>query len=147
MTEEKVSLRVKGYVIQQDQQAEDMELIADGVFTEDDGLLRYTYQESEGSGMEGTETTVQVEGDEVSIIRLGAVTSILQFELGKRNVSMYGTPHGDIAMGLQTDNIQIKKNEKGKIEQIDVTYKIDLQGVPQSLNTISIEIEYPEDQN
>lgn len=147
MTEEKVSLRVKGHVVREDQQTEDMELIADGVFTEDDGLLRYTYEESEASGMEGTETTVQIEGDDVSIIRLGAVTSILQFELGKRNVSMYGTPHGDIAMGLQTDEVKIAKNEKGKVEQVDVTYRVDLQGFPQSLNTISIEIEYPEEQD
>ncbi|MEG0377478.1 MAG: DUF1934 domain-containing protein [Eubacterium sp.] len=99
-----------------------------------------TYNESEVSGMEGTTTTVKVEGDKVSVIRLGAVNSIMEFEKGKRNVTLYSTPYGEIAMGIFTKVVNVDYNDMKDPVNVKVNYAIEVEGVSNSENTLDIKI-------
>lgn len=142
MTEtQRVWLSITGTVSDRASQAKDiMEFSTEGsVYREKDSTC-VSYAESEISGMEGTTTTVRLEDGKISVIRLGVVNSIMEFEEGKRNVTMYSTPYGDITMGILTKGVDVAYNEKQDPVNVRVKYSIDVEGVENSQNVLDIKI-------
>ena len=78
-----------------------MELVTEGKLAVQDGALRLSYEESELTGMEGTTTVFQVEPEKVTLLRLGSVQSEMVFEEGRRHMSLYSTPYGNMEIGVR----------------------------------------------
>ncbi len=138
---QKVWLSITGTVSDKESNVQDtMEFSTEGsVYRENDSTC-VSYAESEISGMEGTTTTVRLEDGKISVIRLGVVNSIMEFEEGKRNVTMYSTPYGDITMGILTQGVDVAYNEKQDPINVRVKYAIDVEGVENSQNVLDIKI-------
>lgn len=136
----KVWLTIKGIADQEDSDNQDMELMTVGKAYDENGLQCISYEESEISGMKGTTTTVKFNPSRVSVIRLGEVNSIMEFEKGKTHAATYTTPFGEIDLDFVTDRVDIKYNEKKQPVHLKVNYSIKVDGMHNSDNSIDIKI-------
>lgn len=90
------------------------------------GKYYISYEETELTGLEGTRTTVKLDGDFVSLIRAGTYPSQMMFQRNKRHVGLYHTPAGtSVTVALHTSNIQNTIGEDGGELQIDYTLEMD----------------------
>ena len=103
-----------------------IELVTEGTLTPHEGG-HYTvrYQESELTGLEGTQTTIQVGGDSVTILREGQVNSQMVFEEGRRHLTMYNTPYGALSIGVNTRKMKVDLDETGGSIEIDYALEVD----------------------
>lgn len=103
---------------------ETIELVTEGQLMDcgDEGYT-LTYQESELTGLEGTLTTLQVEPDCVTLMRMGEFNSQMVFQQGRRHFSMYNTPYGVLSIGINTRKMRADLNAHGG--QIDIDYAIE----------------------
>ena len=108
----KVWLSIKGQQSTQSEEPEIVELITEGELYYKDRSNYLLYKESEVSGMEGTTTTVKVEEDQVSIIRLGTTNTHLVFKKGQRKYNRYETPYGELLLSIFTNDLSIQYNEE-----------------------------------
>ena len=81
------------------QEPDHIELITEGTLELLPDGLRFFYQETELTGMEGTTTSFQLCGPQVILSRTGAVNSQMVFEEGRQHTSLYETPFGAAGSG------------------------------------------------
>ena len=104
----------------------------------DDGLS-LSYQESELTGMEGTLTTFQVEKNgRVTLLRMGEFNSQMVFEEGRRHLSLYQTPYGDLSIGVLANKVRNTLGMSGGDLEIDYAIEIDHSLAGQSLFRIHV---------
>jgi len=141
MTEQrkKVWLSISGK-IKDEEDKETLEFLTEGDLYKENNRSCVTYIESEVSGMEGTTTTVCVDAEKVSVIRLGTTNSIMEFETGKRNLTWYSTPYGDVTMGIFTKDVFINYNDEKEPTKVSIDYNIEIEGVINSQNVLNIKI-------
>ena len=82
------------------------------------------YQDSAATGFEGSETTLRVTPGKVTMVRTGEYASSLILEKGKRHTCHYGTPVGDLPLGIYTTHINNELTESGGT--LDFSYSLDL---------------------
>ena len=103
-----------------------IELVTQGqLHEEEDGALVLTYEESELTGLEGTLTTIQVDGDQVTLMRVGEFNSQMVFQEGRRHLSMYNTPYGAMAIGVHTRHLLAELNDQGGDIEVDYSIEVD----------------------
>jgi uncharacterized beta-barrel protein YwiB (DUF1934 family) len=146
MTEErkKVWISISGTVKNKDQKDTDekdtLEFLTEGALYKEANRACVTYEETEVSGMEGTITTLCVDAQKVSVIRLGTTNSIMEFESGKRNYTWYSTPYGDVTMGIVTKDVFVNYNEDKEPTKVSIDYNIEIEGITNSQNILDIKI-------
>ena len=139
MSENNVIISIKGTQSYEQQEDDVIELVTEGrLEREDEGHFTLSYQESEVTGLEGTRTTFQIEPERITLMRLGGVNSEMVFELGRRHLSMYDTPYGALAMGVNTRELSAALDEQGG--QIRIVYDIELDHALAGRNTFDIQI-------
>ena len=139
MSENKVIISIKGTQSYEQQEDDVIELGTEGrLEREDEGHFTLSYQESEVTGLEGTLTTFQIEPERITLMRLGGVNSEMVFELGRRHLSMYDTPYGALAMGVNTRELSAALDERGG--RIRIVYDIELDHALAGRNTFDIQI-------
>lgn len=102
-----------------------IELVTDGKYCYKNGSGRLTYQESELTGMAGTETSFIFSPEEVVLSRRGTLTSQMIFRAGVKNTFLYDTPYGSAMLGLDTHRISCRLDEHGGDLEIDYVINID----------------------
>lgn len=116
-----------------------IELVTEGTLTpQENGNYTVRYQESELTGLEGTQTTIQVEDHSVTILREGQVNSQMVFEAGRRHLTMYNTPYGTLAIGVNTRHMKVDLDETGGSIEIDYALEVDHAVAGENLFCISI---------
>lgn len=118
--------------------AEPTELITTGRYACRGGLKKFTYMESQLTGLEGTKTEFLIRPNEVVMNRTGTVTSRMVFQQGKKHHFLYGTPYGTLAMGISTRSIDTALSESGG--SMDLAYDLDFENALLSRNEINITI-------
>ena len=110
--EKDVIISIKGMQKYEHADPDVIELITKGRLAEREGNFTLTYQESELTGLEGTRTTIQVEGEQVTLLREGGVNSQMVFQEGRRHMSMYNTPYGaiEIDYAIEVDHALAGRN-------------------------------------
>lgn len=136
-----VVLTIKGSIVDSYDDHESVELETEGFAYEDNGYTCFSYVESPMSGMEGTSSVIKVKNDLVEIIRIGTVNSIMEFETGKKNVTLYSTPYGEISLEIKTEAIEIERKEN-RITRVKISYTIGASGAVHSNNTMDVHIKY-----
>jgi uncharacterized beta-barrel protein YwiB (DUF1934 family) len=109
-----------------DGKSDKTELITDGTFeTAEDGFL-IRYQETAATGMAGTDTTLQVQPEKVTLQRRGTAAGMLMLEHKKRHQCSYATPYGNLMLGVFTQRMQQNLSENGGV--LEVSYTLDMGG-------------------
>ncbi len=101
-----------------------IELLTEGKLEEADGALRLSYEESELTGMAGTTTLFHVEPEKITLLRMGATSSEMVFEQGKRHMSLYSTPYGSMEIGVMARKLSSTLSPTGG--RIEVDYDIEI---------------------
>ena len=105
---------------------------------EDEKAIIEYIENNEETGPE--ETTITVSGnDTVSIIRNGQFSSEMMVEKGKRHLTFYRTPYGELTMGIYGTNVEFSKDDKGAT--LKLKYDLDFNNGFVSENTMKIYIE------
>ncbi len=123
--EKDVVISIKGIQKYEGAEQDVIELVTAGRLSRDGGQYTLSYQESELTGLEGTLTTIQVEGEQVTLMRMGQFNSQMVFQEGRRHLSMYNTPYGAMAIGVNTRHLLAQVDDQGGDIEIDYAIEID----------------------
>ena len=96
-----------------------VEFTSDGSYSFEDGVACISYDESIVTGMEGTRTSLIVTPDEVTVNRVGLITSRMSFTSGGKSTFQYGTPYGTANLGIDTREIVHEFDENGGHMELD----------------------------
>lgn len=135
---ENIIVTIKTSQIDTKGETEDMELVTEGKYYKKNDAIYIVYEESEISGMEGTTTTLKILKDCVIMKRFGKTNSELIFEKGKRFKTKYKTSFGDLSMETLTKSVEIKCSDDSKAMDININYDINITGLFEGKNIISI---------
>lgn len=114
------------------------ELVTPGTYCRDGNIIRFSYMESELTGMEGTRTTFEIQPSHVSLTREGTVNAQMIFEQGKKHFFMYETPFGALTMGVSTNSIKSRMDDHGG--DLEIRCRIDMENNVISHNVFKINV-------
>lgn len=106
----------------------------------DNGRIEVSYEETEVTGMEGSTTSVTfVKGQEeiVSMIREGAVSTVLVFEEGKRHHCVYNTPFMPFQVCVHTLKVENRLLDE---KYIALDYIVEIRGAKAERTRFRIDI-------
>ena len=139
-----VIISIKGKQLYAESSPDEMELVTSGTLHWDDqGGCTVTYQESELTGLEGTLTTIHVDGDEVSLMRVGEFNSQMVFREGRRHLSLYNTPYGAMTIGVHTRHLLAELGDQGG--ELEVDYSVEVDHTVAGRNVFHISVKELED--
>ena len=102
-----------------------IDLITTGRLYARNGKYYISYEESELTGMEGSRTTLKVEPHQVTMTRTGTHPSQMMFAPNQRQVGLYETDLGEVAISTHTRHLTSTIDENGGALAIDYTIEID----------------------
>ena len=117
---------------------DETQLITEGTLEVTEDGLRFFYEETALTGMEGTTTTFEVQGNRVILTRSGAVNSQMVFEAGKQHTSLYETPFGDLPVDIRTGTLKHNLTERGGL--MDIRYSIAVAHTATGRNRFKIQV-------
>ena len=123
--EKDVIISIKGVQRYENEVPDTLELVTAGRLEREGNSYTLSYQESELTGLEGTLTTLQVEPERVTLMRVGEYNSQMVFQEGRRHMSMYSTPYGAMAIGVNTRRLLAALTDQGGDIEIDYAIEID----------------------
>ena len=123
--EKEVVISVKGIQTYEGTAPDAVELVTKGRMAQEGESYTLSYQESELTGLERTLTTIQVDGDQVTLMRVGEFNSQMVFQEGRRHLSMYNTPYGAMAIGVHTLHLLADLDGQGGRIEVDYTIEVD----------------------
>lgn len=133
-----VFITIKG-VQRINEEKDTTELFTNGSFYKKNNHYYITYDESGATGFENSKTTLKVEGNnKVTLIRSGVSRSHLVIQKGSRNVGIYGTVAGELAIGVNAKVIDSKLDENGG--DLFFSYSLDVNSSLLSENEIKISV-------
>ncbi len=71
-----------------------------------------------------TRSIIKFQDKEMDVTKKGAVNVHLLFEENRKNLSSYGTPFGEIMVGIYTNHVRMQKEEE--LIQVQVDYDLEL---------------------
>ena len=104
---------------------DNIEFVTCGNYCFEKGCIRISYQESELTGLEGTQTTITVTPEGVFLTREGTMTTCMKFIEGQRDSFLYDTPFGSATMTIDTNRIRTAFSPHGGVMEIDYVIDID----------------------
>ena len=123
--EKEVVISIKGMQNFEGALPDVIELVTEGRLVRDGESYTLSYQESELTGLEGTLTTIQVDGEQVTLMRVGEFNSQLVFQEGRRHLSVYNTPYGAMSVGVNTRHLLAELSDRGGDIEVDYFIEID----------------------
>lgn len=115
----------------------EMSVVGTVAYDNNKSIIEYI-ENNEETGPEETTITVS-NNDTVSIVRHGQFSSEMMVEKGKRHLTFYRTPYGELTMGIYGTNVDFSKDEKGAT--LKLKYELDFNNGFVSENTMKIYIE------
>lgn len=115
-----------------------IELVTQGQLHEEDGALVLSYEESELTGLEGTRTTLRIEGERVVMLREGEMNTQMIFEEGQRHLSLYETPYGTMSIGVRTWSLYVQMDSSGG--ELEMDYAVEVEYSTAGRNTFRIQV-------
>ena len=138
-----VIISIRGLQEQDGESGDPITLVTPGRYYRKNDSYYISYEESELTGLAGTRTTLRVKPDFVKLVRTGLYPSELQFELGKRHMSLYHTDYGDLSIVVSTNHIRNTLTDDGG--DLDVQYTVEVANTPVGVNHLSLTIKNAEE--
>lgn len=142
MEKKKIWLSITGRTKHKEGMEDVIELVTAGEIYRKSNNDYIIYDETEVSGMEGTTTTLEIDGQKMSIMRLGSTNSHMTFEAGKKNFNTYETPYGDMVMSIYTSNLDIDYDNDDQPVDIRVDYNVEIKGLMKTTNELNIHVKH-----
>lgn len=118
---------------------ESIQLVTEGSYCYEPGYIRFSYVETQMTGLEGVVTTFTIEEEStVTLTRCGKVNSKMVFSPGKIDDSLYQAGPGVLLLRVETKSICVLMNENGGI--FDLTYGVEVERTVYGTNTYHIEV-------
>ena len=125
MIKQPVMIQIKAFQHYEEMEQDKIGFLSAGTLCPTPFGWELSYQESALTGMEGTTTTFLIEKQRVTLLRTGPVCSQMVFEEGRRHLSMYNTPYGAMAIGVNTHHLLAEVDDKGGDIEIDYAIEVD----------------------
>lgn len=123
-----------------DGEESEVELLTRGNFSYDGRKYCISYEDSEATGFEDSVTVIEVEDEKLaSVSRVGSAPSSLILEINKKHHCHYGTPYGDMMVGIFAHRIENNLSPDGG--DLYMKYTIDINSSYVSDNEIIMEID------
>ena len=98
------------------EEPESIQLVTEGSYCYEPGFIRFSYVETQMTGLEGVVTTFTIEEEKtVTLTRSGKINSKLVFSPGKVDDSLYPAGPGALLLRVETKNFAVLMNEHGGI--------------------------------
>ena len=123
--EKDVVISIKGMQKYQGVEPDVVELVTEGRLQRLDSGYMISYEESEVTGLGSTLTTIQVEDERVTMMRMGEFNTQMVFQEGRRHLSMYNTPYGAMSIGVNTHHLLAEVDDCGGDIEIDYAIEVD----------------------
>ena len=133
-----VTLFIRGEQYFDDVYPDAAELVTEGTLELMEEGMRLTYQETSLTGMEGTTTTFEITGPQVTLRRAGTVNSQMVFEEGRQHTSLYETPYGELSVDIQTSALRHNLSDRGGI--LEIKYSIAVEHTATGRNSFKIRV-------
>ena len=133
-----VTLFIRGEQYFDDVDPDATELVTEGTLELMEEGMRLTYQETSLTGMEGTTTTFEITGPQVTLRRAGTVNSQMVFEEGRQHTSLYETPYGELSVDIQTSALRHNLNDRGGL--LEIRYSIAVEHTVTGRNSFKIRV-------
>ena len=123
--EKDVVISIKGMQKYEGNDPDTVELVTAGRLMKDKAGYTRLVQAVALPRLVGTLHTLQVEGEQVTLMRMGEFNSQMVFQEGRRHLSMYNTPYGAMSVGVNTRHLLADLSDKGGDIEIDYAIEID----------------------
>ena len=133
-----VLISIKSFQADEHTDEESFELVTDGEYSLNDGIVKFSYMESELTGFAGTRTSFVIEPDRVVLNRAGGSGGEMIFSEGQKHHFVYETAYGSLTMGVDTQSIKKDLDENGG--NLEIQYVIDIDNVVLSRNMFKINV-------
>ena len=123
-----------------DPEPEVIEINTFGKKRTDGGRIDISYEESEVTGMDGSTTAISYDTSArgiVSMIREGAVSTVLVFEEGKRHHCVYNTPFMPFEVCVHT--LKVENNLDG-VGTLSLDYVVEIRGAKAERTKFTMQI-------
>ncbi len=117
------------------------EFVTEGRYSEENGKKRLEYDESMMLGQEGSVTSIEFDGDTVSLMRTGSSFSHMVLRAGEKCLNYFHSENGDIQMGVYPLRVSCEMNQNSG--EVDLTYQLDIAGIYASLNQLKVSYSQP----
>ncbi|HAE62324.1 MAG TPA: DUF1934 domain-containing protein [Eubacteriaceae bacterium] len=142
MEKKKIWISITGRTKHSEGKEDVIELVTEGEMYKKSASDYIIYDETEVSGLKGTTTTLQIDKDKMSIIRLGSTNSHMIFQRGRKNFNTYATPYGDMTMSIYTQKLDVDYDSEDMPTDIHVNYNVEIQGLMSSDNELNIHVKH-----
>ena len=132
-----VIISVKGNQLHNDER-DSIELVTEGKYYKKGENYFVTYRETEMTGMEGTTTTLKIEGNKVTLMRFGVNNSQLIFEKGQKHVCYYETQFGGFTVGVHSNEVSINLDDNGG--NVSAEYQLEIDNASAGENDFYLQI-------
>ena len=138
MDKKDVIISLKGTQTDGSSDSEVIELVTAGSYYKKGDNYYVTYDETELTGMEGTTTTLKIEGKKITMLRFGENNTQLIFEKGQRHLCCYETPHGAFTIGVHSNQVNVNVTDNGG--EISAEYQIEIDNTAAGKNDFYMQI-------
>ncbi len=117
---------------------DNVEMIAPGQYYLKNGKHYILYDEISEETNDVNRNTIKVNDKIVEIIRKGASSAHMVFEEGKKNVSYYTTPFGNLLIGLNANKVDVHNGEDEMNISIDYSLEVNYEHLSDCVMTLNI---------
>ena len=116
----------------------DVEMITAGNYYQKDGKHYILFDEAV-EGMNGKiRNTIKITADQLEIIKHGLTNVHMVFQAGKKTQTNYVTPFGEMAVGLNTEKVEVEEEENNI--RVRVVYSLDINYSLMTVCRIAVDI-------
>lgn len=132
-----VLINIKGVRTVDDDQ-DVIELFTTGQYYQENNEYYICYTETEATGFEGSQTTLRVQPDTITLERTGTANTQLIIQQGVRHQCHYDTGFGDMMIGVYGSRIKSTLTEQGG--NLSFSYSLDVNSLLASENEMHVNI-------
>ena len=117
-------------------ETQDMEVMTDGEFYVRGEKKYLIFEEILEESMPPVKTMLKLLPEKAVLTRKGPVEYQMEFECGKKNITYYNTPMGNLVLEIDTEEIDVVQEEHSL--QVNIHYLLEMDGEPLSCSSIEI---------
>ena len=121
-----------------EEESDEIETVNRGFMRRDRDSLYLEYEEVYEDTEETTHTELRIREGELLLTRTGFINVEMDFTLGKKSLSLYKLPFGELLMGIDTSEVRIEEGPEEILIRADYSMEINYQFLTDSSLQIAV---------